>query len=127
MGEGDRILTVQHYFDEPLKGIAEYQGRPHYYDRQFDHEKEEYSDVFVLTPLDDAVFRLAMEAWDIWLEWRAAFRRGEAKMDSHPSYWADDSKYKQVHCTLIEYLEQHRGSSFEIEDDGSGRWKVING
>ncbi|MEN3950720.1 hypothetical protein [Iodidimonas sp. SYSU 1G8] len=115
MDEDDRVLTIDDYFDQPLKGVAEYRGRPHYYNRQFDRETDAYLDVFILTPLDAEAFELAMAAWGIWLDWKMAFRRGEVPANSHPPHEPETSSYGQLTRDFSKYVEQNQGSSFEAK------------
>jgi hypothetical protein len=63
------VFTVTEYFDGPRKGIANYQGNPHFYECIFDEVKDDYSGVFQLTPLDSETLKLAMEDWEIWRRW----------------------------------------------------------
>ena len=46
------------YYDRPRKGIANYRGQPHLYECIFDEEKDDYSELFQLTPLPNDIFRL---------------------------------------------------------------------
>ena len=49
------LRTISGYFDGPLNGLAEYQGRLHWYAvRDFDFENEGTPDEFVLYELSDA-------------------------------------------------------------------------
>jgi hypothetical protein len=64
------VFTVTDYCDGPPKGIANYRGKPHFYERVVDEAKDDYSELFRLTPLDAETFRVAMEYWNIWRRWR---------------------------------------------------------
>jgi hypothetical protein len=59
----DIVHTVTERYDGPVRGIAEFRGRPHYYERQFNAEADEWSEIYWLMPIDEETFRLAMEAW----------------------------------------------------------------
>ena len=61
----EAVFTVRVYYDGPRSGIANYQGKPHFYDCIFDEAKDDYSDEYWLTPIDSATFELAMEDWEI--------------------------------------------------------------
>ena len=39
---GVRILWIDHYYDGPLAGVAEYQDRLHYFDSEWTDENEDW-------------------------------------------------------------------------------------
>jgi hypothetical protein len=57
----ERVYTVIDYYDGPRKGIADYRGKPHFYECIFDESKNDYTDSFLLAPVDPQSFQLAME------------------------------------------------------------------
>jgi hypothetical protein len=59
-------FTDTDYYDGPRKGIANYQGKPHFYECIFHEAKDDYSELFRLTPRDSETYQLAMEDWHIW-------------------------------------------------------------
>src|SRR5258708_2878617 len=79
----ERVFTVSDYYDGPRQGIADFHGKPHFYECIFDKVKVDYSDLFRLTPLNAETFNLAMEDWDIWRE--DAYYAGKVDVDTHPA------------------------------------------
>jgi hypothetical protein len=59
----EEVFTVMDYYDGPRKGFANFRGQPHFYDCIFDDDKDEYSDLYHLTPISQRVFELAKEDW----------------------------------------------------------------
>jgi len=98
------VHAVTDYWDGPVEGIADFCGRPHRFQCRYDAAAEEYSAVFELRPLDEETFRLALEDWSIWLRWEAAFRRGEATLDSHPALPPDRAHHEELRAKLDERL-----------------------
>lgn len=96
----EMVFTVGDYYDGPRKGIANYQSKPHFYECVFDDEKQNYSDTFRLTPLDQKNFELAMEAWEIWGRWKIAFRTGKTTIDTHPALPHEAARYSQLQKIL---------------------------
>ncbi|BAB53739.1 msr8102 [Mesorhizobium japonicum MAFF 303099] len=47
--EWDAVHTVHHLYDRPLKGIADYQGFPHAYMREWDIDQDDWADTLLLT------------------------------------------------------------------------------
>lgn len=72
----DQVHTITDYWDQPKRGIADYLGRPHVYERMFDDASDDWSKRYWLKPIDKETFALAMEAWAIWLRWLAIHPRG---------------------------------------------------
>ncbi len=81
----ERVFTVTGYYDGPREGIANLHGAPHVYECLFDEAKSEFSDQFLLTPIDTETFQLAIEDWNIWRRWELAFKTGKADMSTHPA------------------------------------------
>src|SRR6202012_5170669 len=94
--ECETVFTVTDYYDGPRKGIANFRGKPHFYECIFDSGKDDYSVVYRLTPLDEHVFHLAMESWDIWRRWERAFHTGKTNMETHPALPQDKSRYEEL-------------------------------
>ena len=81
----DIVHTVTDYYDGPRGGIANFHGRPHIYSSVWDEAADDWSDTFLLLPIDDETFRLAMEDWAIWCRWERAFHAGQISHDTHPA------------------------------------------
>lgn len=56
------VFTISDYHDGPRRGIANFHGTPHFYDRLFDEKRAEYSDSYLLTPINEQVFKAARKA-----------------------------------------------------------------
>ena len=83
------------FYDGPRGGVADFEGRPHAYASLFD-ESVGYSDTFLLMPIDDELFRLALEDWAIWLRWESAFRTGETPQETHPALPSDRQRHEEL-------------------------------
>src|SRR5262245_56291606 len=79
----DQIYTINKYYDGPELGVADYRGKPHIYERQFDTERDDYSERFLLSPIDPELLSLVLENWEIWLRWDSAYRQGNATIKTH--------------------------------------------
>jgi hypothetical protein len=96
----ERVFTMTDYYDGPRRGIANYDGRPHAYDAPFSYWEARYADLYVLRAVDDEIFRLALEDWEIWLRWEAAFHAGTTTLDTHPALPAERARYDEVARSL---------------------------
>jgi hypothetical protein len=106
------VFTVTDYHDGPRRGIANYQGRPHFYDCIFDEAKDDYSDLFWLTPIDQATFELAMEAWALWRKWEMAYHTGKTSLATHPALPEDASRTAELQRMLERLLVTDRQVAF---------------
>lgn len=87
------------YYDGPRSGIANYGGVPHVYESLF-WDMQGVPDVFLLQPLDDETFQLAMEDWTIWCRWERAFHSGQTTIDTHPALPADRARHNELASIL---------------------------
>jgi hypothetical protein len=96
----EAVHTVIDYYDGPRKGIANYQGFPHFYECVFDATQDDYSDLYQLTPIDEQVFQLALEDWGIWKRWEAAYHSGQTDLETHPALPKDRSRHEELKSIL---------------------------
>jgi hypothetical protein len=92
----ERVYTVWEYWDGPRSGIASYSGLPHHYRCEWDEPADDYADTYVLTPIDQETFSLAMEQWLIWRQWEVAFHSSEASGTAHPAQQGANSQYAEL-------------------------------
>ena len=96
----EEVFTVTDYYDGPRKGIASFKGQPHFYDCIFDDAKDEYSDLYRLTPISQRILELAKEDWAIWKKWESAFHSGKATRESHPALPQDRVRHEEIRAVL---------------------------
>jgi hypothetical protein len=90
------VFTVQDYQDGPRSGVANFDGKPHFYACVFDDVHDDYTDSYILTPITEQTFEAALENWEIFLRWRAAFDLGKVALDTHPALPQDTIRYQQT-------------------------------
>ena len=105
---GEPVHTIYDYFDQPLRGIADFEGKPHHYEREFDETADDFTDVFRLTPISESIFKLAMEKWQIWSRWLVAFQAGTTTIDSHPALPAERPRYEELQRLVDEHIANAR-------------------
>ena len=98
----EKVSTVLDYYDGILTGVADYNGKPHFFECIFDKEEGRWIDTYLLSPIDSETLQLALEDWDIWLRWEAAFYAGQVKEDSEGALPED----RERHAQLKEILDQ---------------------
>ena len=106
----DKVYTVEDYYDGPREGFADFEGRPHHYRCVFD--ADDWTNTFRLTPVSEEVLKYALENWQTWLRWKAAFDSGKTDTSTHPALPEDRSRYLQVKDLVEQALANDAGSSF---------------
>lgn len=109
--EFEEVFTETDYYDGPRQGIANYRGVPHFYDCVFSDEKQDYINRYLLTPVSDEVFQLALEDWAIWKRWEQAFKAGKTTRDTHPALPEDRSRHQQIQSLLVGRLQTDAGQA----------------
>ena len=100
----EHVYTMTDYYDGPRGGVAGYCGRPHVYRSLWADHGQELPDVFELMPIDDETLELALEDWQIWQRWRAAFDRGVVSLDTHPALPEDRQRHDEISELLTPLL-----------------------
>ena len=92
----EEVYFVVDYWDGPREGVADYGGTPHYFRCVFDEKRDEWSDDFILSPLDQDTYHLLMEHKQIWERWQEAYETGATTLDSHPALPEDANRRKKL-------------------------------
>lgn len=98
------VHTVTDYYDKPIRGVADFHGRPHVYEAEWSDDAGEYTSTFRLKPLPHDALHLVLEAWHIWCSWKAAFDQGRAALDSHPALPEHRARHEQLQPLLADVL-----------------------
>jgi hypothetical protein len=122
------------YWDGPREGVADYCGAPHYLRALCDEQRGEWSDVFILSPLDLDTYQLLIECNQIWQRWQEAYQTGAATIDSHPALPEDTNRSTELaeiieRKTEIDTITAIRlKGSFEADDrtklTSDRKWRV---
>ena len=109
MPELERVHTIFNYYDGPREGIADMDGKPHVYKCQFSEADDDWTDLFWLMEIDQALFGLAKEEYEIFRRWRAEFDSGEVALDSGPALPADRSRFAELKAAIGNRLDVVQG------------------
>lgn len=97
----DTALTTYDWYDGPIAGTANVDGRPHLFDATFDASADEWDHGrFELRPIDDTIVKLVIEDAQIWTRWSDARLRGEDVMASHPTLPVDRARHEAIRDEL---------------------------
>ena len=92
----EQIHFVNDYRDEPRSGVADFNGKPHWFENIFDETLDDYSPFYWLTPLSSSAFDFVKQQSEIFSRWRQAFDKGEVDISTHPALPQDAEKYKKT-------------------------------
>ena len=96
----DRVYMVWDFYDGVRSGIADYEGRPHYFECPFDAEAQDFAETYDLYPICDETLELAQEQWAIYRAWELSFHSGKALHESHPGHGGVDSRYDELESRI---------------------------
>lgn len=106
----EKVFTILDYFDGILSGIANFNGMPHYFERYADAE-DDWGDYYLLKPLDDETFELAMEDWAIWKRWYAS----NPLIKTHPALPEDRQRHTELKILLAQKLTVNPNFDFRAQ------------
>jgi hypothetical protein len=104
MSDYEIVHTISDWYDGARAGIADLNGKPHYYENQWLENKQFWSEFFLLRPLDAETFALAMEDWEMWLRWEKAFKEGKTTQETHPVLPEERHRHEKLKSILAERL-----------------------
>jgi hypothetical protein len=99
----ETVYSVTGYYDGPVSGIANFHNRPHAFER--DDEADDGFDLFLVQPIDDETFEMAMEDWAIWTRWEKAFYSKQTSTETHPALPEDRPRHTQIDPILKSRLQ----------------------
>jgi hypothetical protein len=111
----EAVYSVLDYYDGPRSGIANFQGRPHFYYQPLEQYGGSESNNFLVQPVDEETFRLAMEDWAIWCKWERAFLNGETTEETHPALSEDRARHEELERILSAALRIEPGKALQVK------------
>ena len=113
----EKIEIVHDYSDEPRSGIADYYGKPYWFECIFDTQKDEYSNEYWLTPVTTQTVELCKERFEIFLRWRQAFDDAKVDLSTHPSLPGDRERLRQIETGIGVALEANANQRFKARGE----------
>lgn len=96
----EKVYTISNYWDGARAGIADLNGKPHYYECVFDDAQDDWSEIFLLKPIDPETLSLELEDFQIWKRWSAAVDEGRATLETHPALPEDRARHDEIESVL---------------------------
>lgn len=91
----EKVMTISDWWDGPLCGLATYKGFICIYERIFDEAKDEWSNEYYLTPIDEESSDLLLKDWNVWYK----TIRGEKSLDDY--YLCNRNNYHNIIETSV--------------------------
>jgi hypothetical protein len=88
----ERVYTMTDYYDGPRRGIADFNGSPHFYESEWDDLADQHAFTFRLSPVEPSLLQIALESWEIWRRWETAFHEGRTTLETHPALPQDRTR-----------------------------------
>ncbi|MFD8019550.1 hypothetical protein ACFV6G_03895 [Streptomyces lavendulae] len=96
----ERVYAELEWYDGPRVGLADVNGKPHYFqNHDYDHADE--ADVYQVWPASEAVVELEREQWAIFARWNERREAGEVGPESHPGHGGIDARYDELELLLV--------------------------
>ncbi len=108
------VLMVWDFYDGVRSGIALHEARPYYFECEFDEDEGEYSDIFGLWPVDEALLALATEQWKIFRDWQDRFHRENPPSETHPGYRGQDTRYDEIEDRIDDFLRSRGLTAYRM-------------
>jgi hypothetical protein len=99
------VLTVHDCWDAPRAGVANFEGKPHFYNSTWDDEADDWSEIYTLAPIDQQTLTLMLEAYEIWRRWKIAFNAGKVAADSGPALPEDSVRSAELENILQPFYQ----------------------
>jgi hypothetical protein len=115
--EYEKVYTVTDFYDIPRAGVADFNGMPHYYECPFDNTEGDWSNFFLLKPIDEETFQLAMEDWAIWVRWITALKKRETTEETHPVLSEDRARHTELKEILKSRLVVNEGQDLKARPE----------
>lgn len=84
----DVVLALNDWWDGPLLGLATYENQTCIFERVFSMEKDEYSNQYYLTPVNEEQRLQIISDWDRWIHWMVFNHSSE-----HAEQWHSSNKH----------------------------------
>ncbi len=92
----ETVYTMPDWYDGPRGGIADFDGKPHVFESCWTDIDSDADDVFLLSEISPETLAQAVEKWEIWLRWSAAFKKGMTTRETHPCLPSDRQRYDEL-------------------------------
>ncbi|MER6076168.1 hypothetical protein ABT187_47055 [Streptomyces sp. NPDC001817] len=122
----ERVYVELEWYDGPRFGLADVDGKPHYFQNDdYDHADE--ANEYRVWPADEAAVELEREQWAIFARWNQRYEAGTVTSESHPGHGGIDARYDELTLLLAPHRQapdDARRLVGELRLDAGARYRV---
>jgi hypothetical protein len=96
-----RVYVELDYYDGPLSGISELHNKWIRFDRPFDDDLDEYSNLFRIAFVEESEALLEIEQWNIFVKYYNEFSKGIVTTEMHPANGGIDARWDDLNRILV--------------------------
>ncbi|MEV8406042.1 hypothetical protein AB0R12_09555 [Streptomyces niveus] len=100
----ERVYAELEWYDGPRVGLADVNGKPHYF-QNHDYVHADEADEYQVWPASEAAVQLEREQWSIFARWNERREAGEVGAESHPDHGGVDARYDELELLLAPQRE----------------------
>ncbi|WP_327135884.1 hypothetical protein OG311_37925 (plasmid) [Streptomyces sp. NBC_01343] len=119
----ERVYVELEWYDGPRAGLADVEGKPHYF-QGYDYD---HADEYRVWPASEGVAELEREQWAIFAKWNQRSEAGTAGLKSHPGHGGIDARYDELALLLApdrQAPDDARRLVGELRFDAGARYRV---
>jgi len=110
----ERVFTITDFNDGPRSGIADFEGRPHLYECEWNESADSYSSTFRLSPITPEVLALALEDSAIAERWWIAFQEGLTTQETRPALPEERPRHDELQRLMDDRLRIDPANSVRV-------------
>lgn len=96
----ERVFTITDFNNGPRSGIADFEGRPHLYECEWNEPADIYASTFRVSPVTPDLLALALEDSAIAERWWIAFQEGLTTQETRPALPEDRPRHNELQRLL---------------------------
>lgn len=110
----EKVYLVEIFWDFPISGIADFQGKPYFFDLEEDSEDESEPN-YNLIVLEKEMFDLLIEKFELWKLFQDSFQKGEVTEDFGPVLEKDKDRFEYLKNKIDAYLYSKQDQSIKMK------------
>ncbi|MFF2194980.1 hypothetical protein [Streptomyces sp. NPDC058157] len=122
----ERVYVELERYDGPRFGLADVDGRPHYF-QGYDYDHAAEADEYRVWPAKELAVRLEREQWAIFVSRYDRHEAGTAGPELHPGQGTVDARYDELALMLEPHRRVPDGARrlvAELRFDGGSRYRA---
>ncbi|MET9587997.1 hypothetical protein ABZY10_33900 [Streptomyces sp. NPDC006539] len=100
----ERVYVELEWYDGPRAGLADVEGKPHYF-QGIDWDEADEVDEYNVWPSSNTAVELEREQWAIFARWNEGYEAGAVGPETHPGQGGIDARYDELALLLAQYRQ----------------------